>query len=65
MKQFRDSHLFYHNHARMAVQGPALMVRVMEAAVQVPVFKAEAIRVVTANRIVRGVSSSSLVSRVT
>ena len=37
----------------MAVQGPALMVRVMEVAVQIPVFTAKAIKVVTTSRIIR------------
>ena len=51
--------------AQMAARDPILMVRVMEVAVQIPVFKAKVIRVVTANRIIRGISSSSLVIRVT
>ena len=41
--------------ARMAVQYPALMVQVMEVAVQILVFKAKAIRAVTINRIIRGI----------
>ena len=47
--------------ARMAVQGPSLMVQVTVVAVQGPVFKAKAIRVVTINNPVwgGGVSSSS------
>ena len=51
--------------ARTAVQVPALMVRVLEVAVQIPIFKAKAIRVTTTNRIIRGISSSGLVIRVT
>ena len=51
--------------ARMAAWDPVLTVRVMEVAVQIPVFKAKAIRLVTTNRIIRGISSSSLVIRVT
>ena len=50
--------------ARMAVQDPTLMDRVMEVAVQIPVFKAKAIRADTINIIIRGISSR-LVIRVT
>ena len=44
---------------RMAVQGPALMVWVMEAAAQIPGFTAKAIKAVTISRIIRGISSSN------
>ena len=51
--------------ARTTVQDPALTVRVMVVAVLIPVSKAKATRVVIINSFVRGVSSSSLVIRVT
>lgn len=45
--------------ARMADQGPILMVRVMEAVVQVPGFKVTITRVVTINRVVRGINGNN------
>ena len=49
---------------RAAAQVPALTVWVTVVAILIPVFKAKAIRVVTINRIIRGIRSS-LVIRVT
>ena len=52
--------------ARTTVQGPALMVQVVEAVVQIPGFKAMATRVATTSRIIREISSSNnLVIRAT
>ena len=50
---------------RAAAQVPALTVQVTVVVVLIPVFKAKVIRVVTANRTIRGISSSNLVIRVT
>ena len=46
-------------------QDPALTVRVMVVAILIPVSKAKAIKVVLINNLVKGISSSSLVIRVT
>ena len=51
--------------ARMAAQDPALTDLVLEVAVQTPFFRAKAIKVVLINSLVKGISSSSLVIRVT
>ena len=46
--------------ARMADQGPVLMVRVTEAAVQVPGFKATVTKVVTISRVIRESTVASI-----
>ena len=50
---------------RTAAQDPALTVLVLVVAVQIPGSKAKAIKVVLINSLVKGISSSSLVIRVT
>ena len=65
MKEYGQSNFSRTIMSRTAAQVLALMIRVMVVAVQILVFMAKAIRVVIINNLVRGLSSSSLVIRVT
>ena len=63
MREYRNYIFFRIVMARMAAQDPALMVLVVEVAVQALVFRAKAIKAALISSLVKGISSSSLVIR--
>ena len=65
MREYRNSNFSRTIMGLMAAQDPALTVLVMVVAVLIPVSRAKATNVVLINSLVKGISSSSLVIRVT
>ena len=65
MREYRNSIFSRIIMARMPAQDPALIDMALEVAVQALVFRAKAIKAALISSLVKGISSSSLVIRVT